>query len=81
MVYARQMGIFITTDFMDLLSLANLQVLLELTGDLHLDSIIKEKAPPGIKIINHIEARSVWSSLQVEKEKRTALKELRQHKF
>ncbi|MEJ2168262.1 MAG: PAS domain-containing protein, partial [Desulfobacterales bacterium] len=38
-------------------------------------------APPGVKIINHIEARSLWSSLQVEKEKRNALKELRQQNF
>jgi len=80
-VYARQRGIFVTADFMDLLRLANLQVLLELTGDANLGNIIKEKAPVGINIINHIEARSIWSSLQVEKEKRTALKELRQNNF
>jgi len=80
-VYARQREIFVTTDFIDLLKLDNLQILLELTGDLHLDSVIREKAPAGVKIINHIEARSIWSSLQFEKEKRTALKELRQHKF
>ena len=79
--YAREKGIFVTTDFMDLLRLDNLQILLELTGDVRFESIIKKKAPAGIKIINHIEARSIWSSLQVEKEKRAALKELRQHNF
>ena len=79
--YAREMGIFTTTDFRDLLSLANLQVVVELTGDVKLGSIIKKNAPAGIKIINHIEARSLWSSLQVEKEKRKALKELRLNSF
>ena len=51
-VYARQRGIFVTADFMDLLRLNNLQVLLELTGDPNLGSMIKKKAPAGIKILN-----------------------------
>jgi PAS domain S-box-containing protein len=80
-VYARKRGIFTTTDFRDLLSLDKLQVLVELTGDVKLVSIIKKNAPAGIRIINHIEARSLWSSLQVEKEKRNALKELRHQSF
>jgi len=80
-LYARKMEIFTTTDFRDLLSLDNLQVLVELTGDVKLGATIKKNAPAGIQIINHIEARSLWSSLQVEKEKRNALKELRQQSF
>jgi len=80
-VYARKLGIFTTTDFRDLLSLDNLQVLVELTGDVKLVATIKTNAPAGIRIINHIEARSLWSSLQVEREKRSALKELRQQSF
>ena len=80
-VYARKMGIFTTTDFRDLLRLDNLQVLVELTGDVKLGATIKKNAPAGTQIINHIEARSLWSSLQVEKEKRNALKELRQQSF
>jgi PAS domain S-box-containing protein len=81
LMYAREMGIFTTTDFHDLLSHDNLNLVVELTGDVKLSSIIKKNAPAGIKIINHIEARSLWSSLQVEKEKRKALKELRQNSF
>jgi len=80
-VYAREMGIFTTTDFRELLNLDNLEFLVELTGDVILGSVIKKKAPVGTTIINHIEARSLWSSLQVEKEKRKALKELRQNSF
>ena len=78
MIYAREMGIFTTTDFRELLSLDGLQVLLELTGDVQLGATIKNEAPASVRIINHIEVRSLWSSLQVEKEKRNALKELRQ---
>ena len=80
-VYAQKMGVFTTTDFKDLLGLDDLEILVELTGDVKLGATIKKYARAGIKIINHIEARSLWSSLQVEKEKRSALKELRQQNF
>lgn len=80
-VYAREVGILTTTDFMDLLQLDNLQILVELTGNEDLFNVIKKKAPAGVKIVNHIEARSIWSSLQVEKEKRKALKEIWQNRF
>jgi PAS domain S-box-containing protein len=81
MVYAKEMGINTTSDYRELLRFDNLQVLMELTGDMQLASNIKKMAQSGIKIIDHIEARSIWSSLQVEKEKRKALKELRQNNF
>jgi PAS domain S-box-containing protein len=80
-VYAQEMGIYTTPDYRELLRLGDLQVLMELTGDMQLFSTIQKMTAPGIRIINHIEARSIWSSLQVEKEKRKALKELRQNNF
>jgi len=80
-VYAKEKGINTTSDYRELLRLDNLQVLMELTGDKQLGSKIKKLAPAGIKTINHIQARSIWSLLQVEKEKRKALKELRQNHF
>jgi len=81
MVYAGKVGIWTTTDFMELFQLDKLQILVELTGNEDLFNVIKKMAPAGVKIVNHIEARSIWSSLQVEKEKRKALKEIWQNRF
>ena len=78
LVYAAEKGIYTTSDYRELFHLDNLQILLELTSDAKIRSIIKKTKPAGIRIIDHIEARSLWSSLQVEKEKRKALKQLRQ---
>ena len=78
-VYAKQMGIFTTPDYLELCRLKDLRVLMELTSDIELAGIINKEKPDGVEFIDHIAARTVWSALQVEAEKRTALKELRKN--
>ena len=80
LVYARQMGIFTTNDYRDLFELENLQILMELTADVRLGVILNLMKPCELRLIDHVEARTVWTSLKVEKEKRAALKALRRHK-
>jgi len=75
---ARQMGIFTTLDYHELYRLKDLQVLMELTADVGLNSKISATMPTGVRLIDHIEARTIWTSLRVETEKRKALKELHQ---
>ena len=78
--YAKKMGIFTTADYRDLYELENLQVLMELTGDVKLGVIINITKPLGVKFFDHVDSRTIWTSLRVETEKRKALKQLRQNK-
>jgi len=80
-VYAKQMGIFTTADYRDLYSLKNLQILMEMTTDEELAGIISREKSDGVELIDHVAARAIWSALQVEAEKRSALKELRRNNF
>ena len=80
-VYAKQMGIFTTHNYHELYDLKNLQVLMELTPDTEFGGIIKKEKPDAVELIDHVDARTVWSALRVEAEKRRALKELRQKNF
>ena len=50
-----------------------------MTDDVSLGDTIQKTKPEGVELIDHIEARAIWSSLQLEREKRQALKELKQH--
>ena len=80
-VFAKQMGISTIADYRELYTLKDLQVLLELTPDEELAGIISREKPDSIELIDHITARTLWSALQVEAEKRSALKELRKNNF
>ena len=80
LLYAKKMGIFTTADYRDLYALENLQVIMELTGDVKLGVIINMTKPPGVKFIDHVESRTIWTALQVETEKRKALEVLRRNK-
>ena len=80
LLYAKKMGIFTTDDYRNLYKLENLQVLMELTGDVKLGVIINITKPSGVKFIDHVASRTIWTSLRVETEKRKALKLLRQDK-
>ncbi|MDP4978339.1 MAG: hypothetical protein NWQ21_02695, partial [Desulfobacterales bacterium] len=79
LLFADRMGIFTTRDYRELYRLENLQVLIEMTDDVSLGDTIQETKPEGVELIDHIDARAIWSSLQLEREKRQALKELKQH--
>ncbi len=76
LLYAKKKGIFTTSDYRKLYQLNNLQVLIELTNDVSLGDLIKNSKPAGVDLIDHIEARSLWSSFQLEEERRHALQEL-----
>ena len=76
MKIAAEMGIYTTADYRDLFRLKNLQLLVEITDNPTLSKIIRETKPAGVQLVDYLEARGLWSSLQLEKEKRQALKEL-----
>ncbi len=80
-VLAKQMGIFTTTEYRELYAIKDLQLIMELTADVEFGGIINKEKPTGVELIDHVTARTVWSALQVEAEKRNALKELRRNNF
>lgn len=79
LMFARQKGIFTTQDYTELYRLENLQVLIEMTDDISLWDIIKQSKPVEVELIDHVQARALWSAIQLDKEKQTALQELNQN--
>ena len=77
LVLAKQMGILTTADYRQLYDLKDLQILMELTADVEFGNIINKEIPAGVELIDHVMARTVWSALQLEAEKKIALEELR----
>ena len=80
-LYAKKRGIFTTQDYRALYRLNNLQVLIELTENVRMTDLIRKTKPAKLKLIDQILARAMWSSLQLEKQKRKSLKELQQKKY
>lgn len=76
LLYAKELGIFTTPDYNDLYQLENLQILIELTSDISIGDVIRKEKPDGVRLIDHVEARSLWGELQLEAEKRRTLNEL-----
>ena len=74
MLYAKDKGIYTTTDYRDLYQFDNLQILIELTKDATLGDVIRKTIPSRITLIDHFEARSLWSALQLEMEKKASRK-------
>ena len=79
MLYAARMGIFTTTDFRELYQLENLKFIMELAGEARLATVLNQTRPETIRIIDHVDSRTIWTSLQVEQAKRKALRALRQN--
>jgi PAS domain S-box-containing protein len=80
-VFARELGIATTNDYRDLFQLEDLQILMELTPDVRLGVIINMTKPCEVEFIDHVEARTMWTSLRVELEKRKVTKELRANNY
>ena len=78
LLYAREIGIFTTDNYKKLYTLDNLEVLIELTNNNSLRELIEATKPPGVTLIDHIAVRSLWNSLQIEKEKQECLNEIKQ---
>ncbi len=75
-VFAREKGIFTTTDYQDLFRLPNLEVLIELTNSNRLAEVIRKEMPEGVQLIDHIDIRSVWSVLQIRREKVRTMRDI-----
>ena len=63
---ARRLNIFTATDFTALYKLEGLEVILEITHDADLATAIAQTMPPQVQLVDHIQARYLWDSLQIE---------------
>jgi PAS domain S-box-containing protein len=75
--YAKQLGIFTTNDYRRLFRLKNLDSIIELTKDDDLSGNIRRSVPPGIRFFDHFEARAILDYLQIEGEKTSILRKIR----
>jgi len=74
--FAKQQGIFATTDYKDLYRLADLEFIIELTGTNEVrDAIIRTK-PSHIQVIDHVNARFFWEACGYLEEKALFVEEL-----
>ncbi len=75
LAYAREMGLFTTSDFEELFGLEGLNLLIELTGSTKIREALIRKKPIEISSIDHRGARLLWDLIQIEIEKTELQKE------
>jgi len=78
--YARKKGIYTTDNYKELFELKDLDLIIEVTKNENLRETIKKTKPPGVSLIDHFEAVSVWNLFQIEEEKAKLLKKLQNNK-
>jgi PAS domain S-box-containing protein len=78
--YARELGLFTTDDYKQLFRLKKLDLIIELTKDVDFSELIRKTKPPGVRFVDHFEARAVWDYLQIQSEKTRILKDLQDSK-
>ncbi len=78
-IYAREKGIFTTSDYRELYALNGLNLIIELTGDNRVLEELKATKPAKARLIDHFEAMSVWDFLQIEEERLRIKKDVRKH--
>jgi nitrogen-specific signal transduction histidine kinase len=76
LAYAREKGIYTTSDYRNLFDLENLHLIIELTGrDDVLGEIVRRK-PKHLKVMDHLSARLLWEVIELQEEKARCEKRL-----
>jgi two-component system cell cycle sensor histidine kinase/response regulator CckA len=65
-LYAKEKGLYTTTDYRDLYKLNGLDMIIELTGRDEVADEITRTKPPHIRLMDHVAARLFWDVFQVE---------------
>ena len=76
LVYAHEKGIFTTTDFRELFSIEEIELIIELTPDDSLRSVIQDLKPPGVLLVDHYGARALLDKLQIKSKLNEILQQL-----
>ena len=75
--YAQTRGIFTTTDYRELFSLKDLDLVIELTNDDSLREILQNAKPPRVRLVDHYEAPSIIDYFKITAKKTEMLKKVR----
>ncbi|MFY9705090.1 MAG: PAS domain S-box protein [Desulfobacterales bacterium] len=75
--YAKDKGIFTTSDVKDLFSIKDLNLILQLTRDDNLRAMVQDTKPPWILLVDHLEAQSLVDYYLVKGKKNEILTKLR----
>mgnify|MGYP001587149281 FL=1 len=69
LMYAKEKGIFTSSDYRDFFALDNLHLIIEITGrDDVLAELIQTK-PENIKVMDHVSARLFWELIELQEQK------------
>ncbi len=77
---AAKRGIFTTQNYRDILEFEALKLLLDLSDDSHVAETIQRILPAQVNLVDRIQARSIWTRLLLETEKRKILHEIGRHR-
>jgi len=77
LVSAREKGIYTTTDYRELFTIEEIDLLLELTPDDALRQAIQVAKPPGILVLDHYEAAAILDYFRIKARKNEILDKLR----
>jgi len=75
---AKELGIFVTSDFKELYKLPGLNLLIELTGSMAIREQMIRTKPLEVSSIDHRGARLIWDLIQMEVEKQKIQQEAEQ---
>ncbi len=75
--YAQARGIFTTTDYRELFSMKDLDLVIELTNDDSLREILHNAKPPRVRLVDHYEAPSIIDYFKITTKKAEMLKKVR----
>jgi PAS domain S-box-containing protein len=75
--YAEARGIFTTTDYHELFSLKDLELVVELTNDESLRETLQNAKPSAVRLLDHYEASSIIDYLKITAKKTEMLKKVR----
>ncbi|MBW1770900.1 MAG: hypothetical protein JRJ17_07030 [Deltaproteobacteria bacterium] len=67
--YARKQGIYTTNDYHDLYELEDLNLIIELVGDVDLADEILRTKPDHVRLMDNIAARLFWDVFQIEEQR------------
>jgi len=68
-LYAKEKGIYTTTDYRDLYELSELHMIIELTGRGEVANEIYRTKPDRIRVMGNVAARLFWDVFQIEEER------------
>jgi two-component system NtrC family sensor kinase len=79
LMYARELGLFASSNMEDLFQLEGLNLVVELTGSSAVRDQLYMKKPSGISVIDHKATRLLWDLIQIEMEKAELERERQQY--